>query len=86
MYKRGLLYMHMVCLIYILLKVIWRRDDGEQIMVHGKKAAVVESRRLNLPKISRLHMGDYMCVASNGIAPLATKKYRIRVQCKFCVC
>ena len=30
-------------------------------------------------------MGDYLCVASNGIPPSTSKKYRIRVQCKFLV-
>ena len=45
-------------------------------------ASIVESRVLRIPKISRLHMGDYLCVASNGIAPSTSKKYRIRVQCE----
>ncbi len=43
----------------------------------------MESAHLRLPKISRLHMGDYLCVASNGIAPSTSKKYRIRVQCAY---
>ena len=44
--------------------------------------SIVESSELKLPKISRLHMGDYLCVASNGIPPSTSKKYRIRVQCE----
>ena len=54
--------------------------------------SIVEHSELRLPKISRLHMGDYLCVASNGIPPSTSKKYRIRVQCKFsyntskCIC
>ena len=27
-------------------------------------------------------MGDYLCVASNGIPPPTSKKYRIHVNCK----
>ena len=46
-------------------------------------AAVIESSVLRVDKVSRLHMGDYLCVASNGIAPSTSKKYRLRVQCKF---
>lgn len=46
-------------------------------------APVVENPLLRLPKISRLHMGDYLCVASNGIAPSTSKKFRIRVQCEW---
>ena len=45
--------------------------------------SIVEHSELRLPKISRLHMGDYLCVASNGIPPSTSKKYRIRVQCEF---
>jgi hypothetical protein len=47
--------------------------------------SIVESSELKLPKISRLHMGDYLCVASNGIPPSTSKKYRIRVQCKYVI-
>ena len=48
--------------------------------------SIVESSELRLPKISRLHMGDYLCVASNGIAPSTSKKFRIRVQCESGLC
>ena len=39
--------------------------------------------RLRLDKISRLNMGDYLCVASNGIPPSASNRFSIRVQCEF---
>ena len=41
----------------------------------------MESTQLSLTKISRLHMGDYLCVASNGIPPPTSKNYRIHVNC-----
>ena len=44
--------------------------------------AHVEKTELSLSKISRLHMGDYLCVASNGVPPPTSKKYRIHVNCK----
>ena len=40
--------------------------------------------RLRLDKISRLNMGDYLCVASNGIPPSASNRFSIRVQCESC--
>ena len=42
----------------------------------------VESAVLQLNKISRLQMGEYLCVASNGVMPSASKKFRVSVQCK----
>ena len=41
--------------------------------------------RLRLDKISRLNMGDYLCVASNGIPPSASNRFSIRVQCELAV-
>ncbi|XP_071749455.1 neurotrimin isoform X2 [Lepeophtheirus salmonis] len=61
--------------------IVWRREDSENIMMmDGKKVNVIESSLLRLQKLSRLHMGNYLCVASNGIEPSASRKYRIRVQ------
>ena len=93
--------------------IVWRREDGEDIMVRGRKGisrhreahikntaivhyvfanfkivlyyilvSAVEHPILPLPKISRLQMGDYLCVASNGVMPSASKKIRVSVQCK----
>ena len=38
--------------------------------------------KLRLDKISRLNMGDYLSVASNGIPPSASNRFSIRVQCE----
>lgn len=62
--------------------VVWRREDGEDIMVKGRKAAMIENPMLLIGKVSRLHMGMYLCVASNGIDPTASRKYEIKVQCE----
>ena len=42
----------------------------------------MQGARLRLDKISRLNMGDYLCVASNGIPPSASNRFSIRVQCE----
>ena len=62
--------------------IVWRREDGEDILVSGKKMNIVEGAKLRMDKISRLNMGDYLCVASNGIPPSASNRFSIRVQCK----
>ena len=51
-------------------------------MLAGKKLNILEGPKLRLEKISRLNMGDYLCVASNGIPPSASNRFSIKVQCK----
>merc|ERR1719410_2179997 len=60
--------------------IVWRREDGEDIVIGGKKLNILEGAKLRLEKISRLNMGDYLCVASNGIPPSASNRFSIRVQ------
>ena len=63
--------------------IVWRGEDSEDIMLSsGRKVAHVEKSDLALTKISRLQMGDYLCVASNGIPPPTSKKYKVLVNCK----
>ena len=44
--------------------------------------SAVESSRLHLTKISRLQMGKYLCVATNGVNPSSSKMFDTKVQCK----
>ena len=53
-----------------------------KIVLYYILVSAVEHPILPLPKISRLQMGDYLCVASNGVMPSASKKIRVSVQCK----
>ena len=62
--------------------IVWRREDGDDILLGGKKLNILEGPKLRLEKISRLNMGDYLCVASNGIPPSASNRFSIKVQCK----
>jgi len=41
---------------------------------------IVERAQLKMEKISRLNMGDYLCVASNGIPPSASNRFSVKVQ------
>ena len=62
----------------------YEMSSGSMLMfvTHYYAVAHVENTQLTVNKISRLHMGDYLCVASNGIPPPTSKKYRIHVNCK----
>jgi len=60
--------------------IVWRREDGDDIVILGKKHKIIENAKLRLTKISRLNMGDYLCVASNGIPPSASNRFSVRVQ------
>jgi len=61
-------------------KITWRRVDGEDIIIHGRKVNNIEKAQLVIERISRLNMGDYLCVASNGVPPTDSKRFSIRVQ------
>lgn len=47
----------------------------------GGKRQVVEGETLPLKKVSRLQMGSYLCIASNGIPPSVSKRAHLKVQC-----
>ena len=36
-----------------------------------------------MSKISRLDMGAYLCIASNGVPPSVSKRIKVSVDCKF---
>ena len=42
----------------------------------------VEGRILRLYRVSRLDMGSYMCIATNGIPPAVSKTIRLGIDCK----
>lgn len=44
---------------------------------------VVDGDKLSIRKISRLHMGSYLCVASNGVPPTRSKRINVTVHCKY---
>ncbi|XP_032666587.1 lachesin-like isoform X2 [Odontomachus brunneus] len=60
--------------------VMWRREDGKNINYNGESVNVVDGEVLHIVKISRLHMGAYLCIASNGVPPSVSKRVLLRVQ------
>lgn len=45
-------------------------------------AELFEGETLTVNKISRLHMGAYLCIASNGVPPSVSKRILLNVHCK----
>ncbi|XP_065356383.1 matrix-remodeling-associated protein 5 [Calliphora vicina] len=60
--------------------VMWRREDGEEMLIAGDRVNVVDGELLHITKVSRLHMAAYLCVASNGVPPSISKRVNLRVQ------
>ncbi|SPP82317.1 blast:Lachesin [Drosophila guanche] len=60
--------------------VMWRREDGEEMLIGGEHVNVVDGELLHITKVSRLHMAAYLCVASNGVPPSISKRVHLRVQ------
>ncbi|VEN43247.1 unnamed protein product, partial [Callosobruchus maculatus] len=60
--------------------IMWRREDGQDIRYNGDFVNVVDGEILYITKVSRLHMGIYLCIASNGVPPSISKRISLKVQ------
>ncbi|XP_046673781.1 lachesin-like [Homalodisca vitripennis] len=55
--------------------IVWRREAGEAIVLNdGTQAMTYEGAVLNISRVNRLHMGAYLCIASNGVPPSVSKR------------
>ncbi|XP_024085991.1 lachesin-like [Cimex lectularius] len=60
--------------------IVWRREGGEPIpLPSGQEATTVEGPILNISRVNRLHMGAYLCIASNGVPPSVSKRIMLIV-------
>ncbi|CAG9579788.1 unnamed protein product [Danaus chrysippus] len=59
---------------------MWRREDGQDFNYNGESVSVVDGETLTISKVSRLHMGAYLCIASNGVPPSISKRIMLMVQ------
>ncbi|XP_046435480.1 neurotrimin-like isoform X1 [Neodiprion virginianus] len=61
----------------------WKRDDGSKISISknlvGKEVSEWEGDTLEMARISRLDMGAYLCIASNGVPPTVSKRIKVSV-------
>lgn len=61
--------------------ISWRREDNEPIEVAALEAPTgLNGPQLQFPVINRLHAGAYLCIASNGVLPAASKRQVLDVQ------
>jgi len=45
--------------------------------------ASVEGPVFNITRVNRLHMGAYLCIASNGVPPTVSKRIMLIVHCTY---
>ncbi|GBM73835.1 Neuronal growth regulator 1 [Araneus ventricosus] len=60
----------------------WRREEDKDIILGSKRVPSVEGEFLKLIRTSRLSMGAYLCIASNGVLPSVSKRIMLNVLCK----
>ncbi|UYV78495.1 LSAMP [Cordylochernes scorpioides] len=68
--------------------ITWKREDGQPIAFgnwqNNKGHDMVYSGDdLAIVKISRLHMGAYLCIASNEVQPSVSRRILLQVHCKY---
>uniref|UniRef100_A0A182N8R1 Ig-like domain-containing protein n=1 Tax=Anopheles dirus TaxID=7168 RepID=A0A182N8R1_9DIPT len=56
--------------------IIWRREGNEPI---STGATSLNSSTFSISRVNRLHMGAYLCIASNGIPPSVSKRVMLIV-------
>lgn len=59
--------------------ITWRREDRRPIAIDGTSYNMVEANELNISRVSRENLGQYVCVANNGIPPAAVKRVNLFV-------
>uniref|UniRef100_A0AAG5D493 Ig-like domain-containing protein n=2 Tax=Anopheles atroparvus TaxID=41427 RepID=A0AAG5D493_ANOAO len=60
--------------------IVWRREAGDNISLQdGEQVSSVEGPTFTIPKVNRLHMGAYLCIASNGVPPTVSKRVMLIV-------
>ena len=65
--------------------ISWRREDNEPILLANQlesASSKAEGASLVLGQVSRLHSGAYLCIASNGVQPAASRRQLLDVQYK----
>ncbi|KAK0073998.1 hypothetical protein PV326_012841, partial [Microctonus aethiopoides] len=58
----------------------WSKISGTAMPMGSWHVSSVIGNALNITVLNREHMGEYMCIADNGISPRASYKFRIDVQ------
>ncbi|GIX95745.1 lachesin [Caerostris extrusa] len=56
-------------------------EEDKDIILGSKRIPSVEGESLKLTRTSRLSMGAYLCIASNGVLPSVSKRIMLNVLC-----
>ncbi|KAK0171171.1 hypothetical protein PV328_008926 [Microctonus aethiopoides] len=60
--------------------ITWKRETGELIPFgNNEEVSSVNGSILNITRVNRLHMGAYLCIASNGVPPTVSKRIMLIV-------
>lgn len=62
---------------------MWTNNECWTVVI---SVAEWEGETLEMARISRLDMGAYLCIASNGIPPTVSKQIKVSVDCKYILC
>ncbi|XP_015431074.1 PREDICTED: uncharacterized protein LOC107187475 [Dufourea novaeangliae] len=60
--------------------VQWFRTDGSVIPIGSWHVTSVIGYTFNISVVNREHMGEYTCVADNGVPPRAVKRFALQVK------
>ncbi|XP_072398449.1 uncharacterized protein [Diabrotica undecimpunctata] len=60
-------------------RTLWQRLDNKPVVMGTWQELQVPGPNLSIPRITRDHMGIYVCIADNGVPPQANKTYLIEV-------
>ncbi|KAK2708458.1 lachesin-like isoform X2 [Artemia franciscana] len=61
-------------------KISWKREDNTAFMYNGVPVTSIDGESLTIQKVSRLHMGAFLCIASNGVPPMVSQRMVLKVQ------
>lgn len=70
--------------------ITWRREENAPLWLltdeegrQEREVYSVEGQNLTLWQLQRVHMGAYLCIASNGVPPTVSKRIMLVVNCKY---
>lgn len=72
-----------VVLLYLARNQKWWRRFYIKIILFSFAVLEWEGVSLELTRISRLDMGAYLCIATNGVPPSVSKRIKVSVDCEY---
>lgn len=70
--------------------ITWRREENTPLWLlpegegeQQREVYSLEGQNLTLWQLQRVHMGAYLCIASNGVPPTVSKRIMLVVNCEY---